>query len=49
MKSFVIIMTVGFAAVARAQEQCAAVAAKVPTCAVCLLGTADSVALEAHS
>lgn len=35
MKTFAIAMALGLAAVAHAQEQCAAVAAKVPTCAVC--------------
>lgn len=36
MKSFAVIVAVGLAAVAHAQDQCAAVAAKVPTCAVCV-------------
>ena len=34
MKTFVLAVAVGLAAVAQAQDQCAAVAAKVPTCAV---------------
>ncbi len=34
MKSFAVLVAVGLAAVAQAQDQCAAVAAKVPTCAV---------------
>ena len=39
MKTFAIAMAIGLAAVAQAQEQCAAVAAKVPTCAVSLAAT----------
>ena len=37
MKTFVVVFAAGLVAVAQAQEQCAAVAAKIPTCAVCRL------------
>ena len=40
MKTFAIVLAAGLVAVTQAQEQCAAVAAKIPTCAVCRLSIA---------
>ena len=35
MKTFAVVMAAGLIAVVQAQEQCAAVAANIPACAVC--------------
>ncbi|KAL2053438.1 hypothetical protein ABVK25_006432 [Lepraria finkii] len=40
MKTFAIVLAAGLVAVTQAQEQCAAVAAKIPTCAVSCISTA---------